>query len=83
MTGCTECHGERDFTKYAGPVVAGSEGKAASSSAIRRPQLTAAEQHQNTSMPWYAYSGTREDLGAIYTYLRTLKPIVNRVKKHN
>jgi mono/diheme cytochrome c family protein len=47
-------------------------------------ELTAAEQRENTWMPWYAYAGmTREDLGAIYTYLRTVKPIVNRVKKHN
>ena len=34
-------------------------------------------------MPWTAYAGmTREDLGAIYAYLRSLKPIVNRVTKH-
>jgi mono/diheme cytochrome c family protein len=47
-------------------------------------KLTAAEQRENTWMPWYAYAGmTREDLGAIYAYLRTVKPIVNRVKKHN
>ena len=46
--------------------------------------LTVAEQRENTWMPWYAYAGMmREDLGAIYTYLRTLKPIVNRVKKYN
>ena len=46
-------------------------------------KLTAAEQRENTWMPWYAYAGmTREDLGAIYSYLRTVKPIVNRVKKH-
>ncbi len=46
--------------------------------------LTAAERRENTWMPWYSYAGmTREDLGAIYTYLRTLKPIVNRVQKHN
>ena len=46
--------------------------------------LTAAEQRENTWMPWYAYAGmTREDLGAIYTYLRSLKPIINRVQKHN
>lgn len=46
--------------------------------------LTAAERRENTWMPWYAYAGmTREDLGAIYTYLRTLKPVVNRVQKHN
>lgn len=25
---------------------------------------------------------TADDLGAIYTYLRTLKPIVSRIRKH-
>ena len=31
-------------------------------------------------MPWIAFSGmTPEDLGAIYDYLRTLKPIENHV----
>lgn len=45
--------------------------------------LSAAEQRENTMMPWVFYSGmTTEDLGAIYTYLRTLKPVVNRVVKH-
>jgi mono/diheme cytochrome c family protein len=49
-----------------------------------RRTLSAAEQRENTSMPWYDYAGmTREDLGAIYTYLRSLKPVVNRVVKHN
>jgi mono/diheme cytochrome c family protein len=44
--------------------------------------LTDAEQRQNTAMPWRQYAGmTREDLGAIYTYLRTLKPVLNRVDK--
>ena len=43
----------------------------------------AQEQRENTVMPWMAYAGmTREDLGAIYAYLRTLKPVVNRVQKH-
>ncbi len=32
-------------------------------------------------MPWTMYGGMSEqDLGAIYTYLRTLKPIRNRVE---
>ena len=36
----------------------------------------------NTLMPISQYAGmTREDLGDIYTYLRTLKPIHNRVVK--
>ncbi|MCC7034547.1 MAG: cytochrome C [Acidobacteria bacterium] len=42
--------------------------------------LSDEEQRQNTVMPWKPYAGmTRDDLGAIYTYLRTLKPVVNRV----
>lgn len=46
--------------------------------------LTDADRRENTVMPWTAYAGmTREDLAAIYAYLRTIKPIVNRVQKHN
>jgi hypothetical protein len=34
----------------------------------------------NTVMPWTMYAGmTEEDLGAIYEFLRTVKPIKNRV----
>ncbi|MEO8398598.1 MAG: c-type cytochrome, partial [Ignavibacteriaceae bacterium] len=34
----------------------------------------------NTVMPWTMYAGmTEEDLGSIYDYLRTLKPIKNNV----
>jgi mono/diheme cytochrome c family protein len=44
--------------------------------------LTDAEQRQNTAMPWKQYAGmTREDLGAIYTYLRSVKAVTNRVDK--
>jgi hypothetical protein len=44
--------------------------------------LTEPEKPQNTPMPITAYAGmTREDLSAIYAYLRTLKPITNRVEK--
>ncbi len=36
----------------------------------------------NTFMPWTAYSGmTDGDLGAIYTYLRTIKPVKNKVER--
>lgn len=36
----------------------------------------------NTPMPWSLFSGmTEEDLGAIYSYLRTIKPIKNNVVK--
>jgi hypothetical protein len=45
-------------------------------------ELGDAERRQNTPMPWTMYAGmTREDLSAIYTYLRTLKPVINRVNK--
>jgi len=37
----------------------------------------------NTLMNWGAYSGmTNEDLGAIYDYLKTVKPIANKVVVH-
>ncbi|HTH55014.1 MAG TPA: hypothetical protein VL728_03160 [Cyclobacteriaceae bacterium] len=36
----------------------------------------------NSYMPWTMYAGmTRQDLGAIYTYLKTVKPIANKVVK--
>jgi mono/diheme cytochrome c family protein len=45
--------------------------------------LSEAEQRQNTAMPWTRFAGmTREDLGAMYAYLRTLQPVVNRINKH-
>lgn len=48
------------------------------------PVLTDAEMRDNTVMPWPAYAGmTVEDLGAIYTFLRTQKPVVHRVEKHS
>lgn len=35
---------------------------------------------RNTIMPWIAYAGmTDQDLGAIYTYLKTLPPVANKV----
>jgi mono/diheme cytochrome c family protein len=36
----------------------------------------------NTIMPWMTFAGmTRDDLGAIYDYLRTIQPINNQVPK--
>jgi hypothetical protein len=44
--------------------------------------LSNEEQRQNTAMPWTAYAGmTRDDLSAIYAYLRTQKPVNHRVDK--
>jgi mono/diheme cytochrome c family protein len=40
-----------------------------------------AKDGKNTLMPWISYSGmSDEDLGAIYDYLKTVKPIYNQVK---
>jgi mono/diheme cytochrome c family protein len=40
------------------------------------------ERANNTPMPMTMYAGmTREDLSAIYAYLRTVKPVTNRVDK--
>jgi mono/diheme cytochrome c family protein len=45
---------------------------------------TPADRRANTVMPWKAYGGmTRTDLAAIYAYLRSLRPVVNRVEKHS
>jgi len=44
--------------------------------------LSDSERRQNTVMPMTAYAGmTRDDLSAIYGYLRTQPPVVNRVAK--
>jgi mono/diheme cytochrome c family protein len=46
--------------------------------------LSAAERDEATAMPWIDYAGmTREDLAAIYAYLRSIPPVRNAVKKHN
>jgi len=44
--------------------------------------LSDTERRQNTPMPMTAYAGmAREDLAAIYAYLRTVPPVVNRVTR--
>ncbi len=46
------------------------------------PVLTESERMDNTFMPWREYAGmTRDDLGAIYAFLRTQRPVVNRVQR--
>jgi len=54
--------------------------KAYSEEEIRKHRL--APGTNNTIMPWSMFSGmTEEDLGAIYDYLRTVKPIKNKVDR--
>lgn len=49
--------------------------------AVYQPRPAVAGE-MNTVMPWTEYAGmTEQDLGAIYDYLRTVKPIVQRVEK--
>jgi hypothetical protein len=49
-------------------------------SAYVAPTVNAGE--FNTIMPWTMYATmTTEDLGAMYTYLRTIQPIKNKVTK--
>ncbi len=44
--------------------------------------LSDTERRQNTPMPWTEYAGmTREDLAAIYAFLRTQAPVTNRITK--
>jgi len=53
------------FKRFAGP------------GAVRRKL---ADGEPNTVMPWFAYAGmTEADLGAIYAYLRTVRPVKNAV----
>jgi mono/diheme cytochrome c family protein len=42
------------------------------------------EAYFNTIMPWTMYAGmTEEDLSAIYAYLRTIRPVRNKVQKYS
>jgi mono/diheme cytochrome c family protein len=46
--------------------------------------LPAAQRRNNTVMPWKQLGGmTRDDLGAIYSFLRTQKPVIHRVVKRD
>lgn len=46
--------------------------------------LGASERSRNTMMWWKAYGGmSREDLSAVYAYLRSLKPVIHRVQKRD
>jgi hypothetical protein len=44
--------------------------------------MLAASMEYNTTMPWTMFAGmTEHDLGAIYKYLRSVKPLKNKVEK--
>jgi hypothetical protein len=55
-------------------------GRFRSFASITAENAPPAQPGRNTIMPWLAFSQlTDEDLGAIYDYLKTVKPIENRV----
>jgi mono/diheme cytochrome c family protein len=46
--------------------------------------IAVAKDGENTVMPWTMYAGmTEEDLSAIFSFLRTVKPVKNVVEKHS
>ena len=118
VVGCTECHTQRDWTKFTAPnkpelLGAGGMEFTETGYRVRSANITPdsstgigswteqqfidkfkafenttpatmseTERRQNTVMPMMAYAGmSREDLSAIFAYLRTLKPITNRVER--
>jgi mono/diheme cytochrome c family protein len=47
-----------------------------------KPEEVVADAEFNTIMPWRMYAGmTEEDLSAIYEYLRSVKPVKNKVER--
>jgi len=55
-------------------------GRFKSFASINASNAPVAPKGRNTVMPWLTFSGmTDEDLGAIYDYLKTVKPIENKV----
>ncbi|MBV9987707.1 MAG: c-type cytochrome [Chitinophagaceae bacterium] len=72
----TDATGIRDWTRAAFI----SRFKAYVDSSYHSPKLGMTD--FNSPMPWTMYAGmTEADLAAIYTYLRTVKPIGNKVEK--
>ncbi|HLO80690.1 MAG TPA: cytochrome c [Chitinophagaceae bacterium] len=109
VMGCMDCHSKRDFSKFSGPVVAGTEGMGGEKfgpevglpGTVYARNITPAgigtwsdddlikaitrgiSKNGDTLfplMPYLAYSKmSRQDLTDIIKYIRTLKPIENKV----
>jgi mono/diheme cytochrome c family protein len=95
------CHADRDFTKYGGPPVPGTEGQGGQKKGVWVSNITPAALASQTdeeiirtittginhlgdtlfaTMPYMSYKYlTRYDAESIVAYLRTLKPINNKV----
>ena len=112
VAGCMDCHSKRDFTKYSGPIVPGSEGGGGflfdekiglpgkiygrnitpdnetgigtwTDDDIIKAVTMGISKRGDTLfplMPYPHFNGmAKEDLMSIIAYLRTLKPISNKI----
>jgi len=112
VAGCIDCHSKRDFSKFSGPVVPGSEGGGGfvldqkfglpgvlygknitpdaetgigtwTDDEILRAMTQGISKNGDTLYPIMPYTNfnrmTKEDLLSIIAYIKTLKPIKNKV----
>ncbi|MFI5132232.1 MAG: c-type cytochrome [Chitinophagales bacterium] len=110
---CVDCHSERDFSKYSGPVIPGSEGKGGeefneklgvpgviyarnitpdnetgigtwTDDEVLRAMTQGISKNGDTLFPLMPYMVlnrmAKDDLMSIIAYIRTLKPIKNKVQ---
>ncbi len=114
LLGCIDCHSERDWTKYSGPLIEGTEGKGGmmfNESMANIPGVIYAKnitpagigdwtdgellrmittgvnkdgQAQFPLMPFMSYSKLcEEDLYSVIAFIRSLKPIENKVPERS
>lgn len=114
VAGCMDCHSKRDFSKFSGPVVPGSEGGggmvfdqkwglpgvligknitpdaetgigAWTDDEILRAMTQGISKNGDTLFPLMPYTNfnrmAKEDLLSIIAYIKTLKPIQNKVQE--
>jgi cytochrome c553 len=114
VAGCIDCHSERDWSKYGGPLIPGTEGKGGmmfnetvanvpgtiyarnitpagigdwTDGELFRTITTGVNKQGKALFPLMPYMHYRnmseEDLYSIIAYIRTLKPIENKVPERN
>ncbi len=114
VTGCIDCHSKRDFSKYAGPVIPGTEGMGGekfdddfgnipgvvysknitpaglgtwTDGEILRAITVGVNKDGEALFPLMQYKHfrnlCREDLYSVIAYIRSLKPIENKVPPRN
>jgi mono/diheme cytochrome c family protein len=111
VTVCIDCHSDRDWSKYSGPLISGTEGKGGermgkeiglpgdfyvknitpaslkdwTDGEIYRAITSGLSKDGTVLFPIMPYPNfaklSREDIYAIIAYIRTLKPIENKVPK--